>query len=124
MPNLEMKNKTYDRAKPVVQIWLPAAGTLYFTLSQIWGFPAAEEVVGSIAAITLFLGAILGISSKQYHEHDYGHDGSHDGSLVINDSDPQKDVLTFELDIPVDELWSKNELHFRVRNESQENHGL
>lgn len=116
-PQIKLGNKTYDRAKPVVQIWLPALGTLYFTLSQIWGFPAAEQVVGSIAAITLFLGAVLGISSKQYHEKE-------DGAIVINDSDPAKDVLTFELDIPVAEIWDRQELHFKVRNESQENHGL
>lgn len=61
-----MNNKVYDILKWVVMIVLPAISTLYFALSSIWGFPYAEEVVGTIAAVTTFLGAILGISNVQY----------------------------------------------------------
>ena len=61
-----MSNKVYDILKWLVMIVLPAISTLYFALSGIWGFPYAEEVVGTIAAVTTFLGALLGISSAQY----------------------------------------------------------
>ena len=61
-----MSNKVYDILKWVVMIVLPAISTLYFALSSIWGWPYAEEVVGTIAAVTTFLGALLGISSAQY----------------------------------------------------------
>lgn len=61
-----MKNKTYDILKYIAQIVLPALGTLYFALAQIWGLPYGEEVVGTITAIDAFLGAILGISSAAY----------------------------------------------------------
>jgi TRAP-type uncharacterized transport system fused permease subunit len=61
-----MKNKTYDVLKWIAQILLPALGTLYFALAQIWGLPYGEEVVGTITAIDAFLGAILGISSAAY----------------------------------------------------------
>lgn len=61
-----MSNKVYDILKWVVMIVLPAISTLYFALSGIWGWPYAEEVVGTIAAVTTFLGALLGISSAQY----------------------------------------------------------
>lgn len=61
-----MSNKMYDILVWVVQIVLPAIGTLYFTLAGIWGFPYAEQVVGTIAAITTFLGAVLKISNIQY----------------------------------------------------------
>lgn len=63
-----MSNKTYDVLKFVAQILLPAIGTLYFALAQIWHFPYAEEVVGTITAIDAFLGALLGISTVQYHK--------------------------------------------------------
>ena len=63
-----MSNKVYNTLKWVVMIVLPAISTLYFALSGIWGFPYAEEVVGTIAAITTFLGAILGISNVQYNK--------------------------------------------------------
>lgn len=61
-----MSNKVYDVLKWLVMIVLPAISTLYFALSGIWGFPYAEEVVGTIAAVTTFLGALLGISNAQY----------------------------------------------------------
>lgn len=61
-----MKNKTYDILKYIAQIVLPALGTLYFALAQIWGLPYGEEIVGTITAIDAFLGAILGISSAAY----------------------------------------------------------
>lgn len=63
-----MSNKTYDVLKFVAQILLPAIGTLYFALAQIWHFPYAEEIVGTITAIDAFLGALLGISTAQYHK--------------------------------------------------------
>lgn len=65
---MKMTNKTYDVMKFVAQIALPAAGTLYFALANIWGLPMGEEVVGTITAVDAFLGAILGISTAQYNK--------------------------------------------------------
>lgn len=62
-----MSNKVYDVLKKVAQVWLPALGTLYFALSQIWGLPYGEAIVGTITAVDAFLGAILGISTKLYN---------------------------------------------------------
>ena len=61
-----MSNRVYDILKYVAQIVLPAIATLYFALSQIWGLPYGEQIVGTIAAIDCFLGALLGISTAQY----------------------------------------------------------
>ena len=63
-----MKNSTYDILKYVAQIVLPALGALYFALSQIWGLPYGEEIVGTITALDCFLGAILGISTMAYNK--------------------------------------------------------
>ena len=63
-----MNNKTYDTLKKIAQIVLPAAGTLYFALAGIWGFPYGEEIVGTITAIDAFLGVVLGYSSAQYNK--------------------------------------------------------
>jgi hypothetical protein len=63
-----MSNKVYDILKWIAQIVLPAASTLYFTLASIWGFPNAEYVIGSIAAVETFLGIILGVSTAQYNK--------------------------------------------------------
>lgn len=66
--NMKMSNKTYDMLKFVAQIMLPAAGTLYFSLASIWGFPYGEEIVGTITAVDTFLGVCLGLSSASYKE--------------------------------------------------------
>lgn len=61
-----MSDITYDFLKEIAQIWLPAIATLYFTLASIWGFPYAEQIVGTISAIDVFLGAVLKISTINY----------------------------------------------------------
>ena len=66
----KMSNEVYDVLKFVAQILLPACGTLYFALASIWGLPYGEQVVGTITAVDAFLGACLGISTKQYKEDD------------------------------------------------------
>ena len=68
-----MKNSTYDKWKWVAQILIPALATLYFALAKIWGFPHAAEIVGTLAAIDAFLGAILGISSVKYRDEQAKH---------------------------------------------------
>lgn len=61
-----MNKKVYDVLKWIAQIVLPALGALYGTLAGIWGLPYGEAIVATIAAIDVFLGALLMIDSKQY----------------------------------------------------------
>lgn len=63
-----MSNKMYDWLKWIAMILLPAIGTLYFALASIWGFPYAEQIVGTITAVDTFLGVVLGISSAKYNK--------------------------------------------------------
>ena len=65
---MKLSNSTYDLLKYIAQIVLPALGTLYFALSQIWGLPYGEQIVGTITAIDAFMGALLGISSANYYK--------------------------------------------------------
>jgi len=65
---MSISNKTYDILKFLCTILLPALGTLYFALAQIWGLPYGEEIVGTIAAITTFIGVCIGISSYNYYK--------------------------------------------------------
>lgn len=66
---MKLSNKAYDLLKWTAQYLLPAAGTLYFALAGIWGFPYGEEIVGTITAVDTFLGVILGISTAQYRKN-------------------------------------------------------
>lgn len=61
-----MTNKTYDILKWVTLVALPATTALWLTLANIWGFPYAEAIGATLAAITTFLGALLGVSSINY----------------------------------------------------------
>ena len=63
-----MNDKLYKILKYIAMIFLPALGTLYFALAGIWGFPYAEQVVGTITSVDTFLGVILGISTAQYNK--------------------------------------------------------
>lgn len=65
---MKLNDKVYDVLKWIAQILLPAIGTLYFALSKIWGLPYATEIVGTISAIDVFLGALLGISTASYRK--------------------------------------------------------
>lgn len=61
-----MSNKLFDILAIIGRLVLPALGTLYFALAKIWNLPLAEEIVGTIAAVTTFLNTALKIKSDQY----------------------------------------------------------
>ena len=61
-----LTNRIYDILKWIALYFLPAGGALYFAVSKIWGLPYGEEILGTLAAVIAFLGAILGISSNAY----------------------------------------------------------
>lgn len=61
-----LNNKVYDVLKHIVTIGLPALTTLWLTLASIWNFPLAEPIGATLGALTVFLGALLGISSARY----------------------------------------------------------
>lgn len=66
--SLAMPSTNYEWMKWIALLLLPALGTLYFTLGQLWNFPYGEQVVGTIAAISAFMGLMLGVSTRQYNK--------------------------------------------------------
>lgn len=65
---MKLNDKTYDVLKWIAMIALPALGTLFFSLSNIWGWLWGEEIVGTLTAVDTCLGVLLGISSAKYHK--------------------------------------------------------
>ena len=61
-------DKVYDVLKWIVIIVLPAISALYYGLAAIWGWPYAEQVVGTIALVETFLGTVLCISTIGYNK--------------------------------------------------------
>lgn len=66
---MQLNDKVYETLKWIALIALPALGTLYFALAGIWGLPYGEQIVGTIAAVDTFVGALLGISTAQYRKN-------------------------------------------------------
>lgn len=107
---MKLDDKLYDTLKWVAQIVLPATGTFYFALASIWGFPYAEQVVGTITAVDALLGALLGISTVAYKKN------GQDGILHIDTSAEDKDMYRFEMTTGFEEIAKKDELRIKVNN--------
>lgn len=73
---MNLSQKTYDFAKRLVQVIIPALGALYFGLAQIWELPNPEGVVATLALLCTFLGVVLGISSTVYYRSGEVFDGA------------------------------------------------
>lgn len=67
---MKLPDKLYDIFKWLVIIVLPACATLYAALASVWGWPFAEQVTTTITAVDTFLGAVLCISTVNYHKDD------------------------------------------------------
>lgn len=63
---MKMSNKVYDVLKWIALIAMPAIIGLYSTLSSVWGWHYGEQIVATMAAFEIFLGAILQISNVKY----------------------------------------------------------
>jgi hypothetical protein len=105
-----LTNAQYDLLKKIVTLGLPAAGALYAGLAQIWGWPNAENVVGSIALLTVFLGVVLGFSGRSFANSEY----KFDGEVVVDESNPLKPTYDFQTSQDLAELVQKKELIFKV----------
>lgn len=104
-------NKVYDFFKFVAQIFLPAAGTLYYALGEIWGLPAIEQVLGSVTAVDTFLGVMLGFSTVSYNKSGAKYDGE---IIVVDKPDEDRKVFSLELSGDPDQLDKKREVVFKV----------
>ena len=103
-------NRTYDRLKHLTQIGLPALGTLYFALSQIWGLPRGEEVVGTIVALDAFLGVLLGYSTQVYKKSE----DRYDGSIDIQEQEDGVKLFALNLNSDPNDLDKKKDITFKV----------
>jgi hypothetical protein len=65
-------NATYDKLKALAMYYLPALAVLYLTIAPLWDLPRQEEVSGTIMAVDVFLGVLLGLAGRQYQEQTEG----------------------------------------------------
>ena len=69
---MKISNKNYDRLKWFALNFIPAFEVLILTLGRIWGLPYYAEIGATVAAVGVFLAAVLGLSSKNYYAADEG----------------------------------------------------
>lgn len=106
-----MSNDTYDKTKFVALIVLPAVAALYFAISQIWGLPYGEEVVGTLVALDTFLGVILRISSASYKNET---EGPTIGFINVQ-RDEDKTLFSLEPAMDPMEIPDHDKVTFKVR---------
>lgn len=106
MSKFKMSEAIYEFVKKLVRLILPASSAAYFSLAAVWGLPAAEQVVGTIAVITTFLGVCLGISNSNYEG---------DG-VVITERDEDTGSVKYTLDVNMDpyDIQKKKQLVLKV----------
>lgn len=63
-----LSNKWYNFLKWFALIALPAVGTLYASLGNIWNFPYVTQITATILAFDTFIGALIGISTINYNK--------------------------------------------------------
>ena len=103
-------NRTYDIIRWIVQITCPAFLVLLTTVGAIWEWARVDAIVQTLAAVNLFLGVSLKISSNNYTPPE----PSTDGILLVNTTDPEKDTYTFEMETPLFDLQNGDVMNLRV----------
>lgn len=65
---MKMSNRLYDVLKYIVTIVSPALITAITALGALYGWDNVEVMSGTIAVVTTFVGALIGVSSHNYNK--------------------------------------------------------
>lgn len=106
---LIMSDKWYTVLKHVAAVGLPALSTLYFAVASIWNIPDTKEVVGTIAAINTFVGALVGVSNVKYNNSDV----KYAGDIQVLET-PEKKTFALSLNSDPEDLAQMNEATFKI----------
>ena len=68
LDKIKLPDKVYDILKVVALIIVPLT-VLISSLGDIWGLPYQTQIVKTLAAIDVFIGSLLEISSVNYHKN-------------------------------------------------------
>lgn len=62
-----ISNKLYDFLKWFSLIAIPATEVFWLTVGKVWNFPYLTEVGATIGALGVFIGTLIGVSTKAYN---------------------------------------------------------
>lgn len=64
---MKMSNKTYDILKFIALLILPVS-ELISALASVWGIPYGAEIVATLVAVDVFMGALVKIAADGYNK--------------------------------------------------------
>lgn len=67
-----LSDRVFKLVRRLVEYVLPASGAFYASLAALWSLPYPEQIVGTIAALTVFLAAVVGLSRAAYNNSEEG----------------------------------------------------
>jgi hypothetical protein len=105
-------NFSYDVLQNLTRVILPGLSALYAALGAIWGFPNVEQIVGTVAALNVFLGLVATVSHKNYVKANSGFDGQ-----VLTTTDDEGTSFRLVLETPLDEAVKNGQVVFKVAPE-------
>lgn len=104
-----LNDKQYFILNNLALVVLPAVGTLYFALAQIWGLPGGKEVLGSIVACDTFLGVLVKVGESSYDRSG----AQFDGAINVSDT-AEKTVYSIDLNDHPDTLKNMTQATFKI----------
>lgn len=102
----------YDKLKLTAILILPTISTLYFTLGAIWGFPAIDKVIGTLAAAATAIGGLVQASSKRYKNSDARFDGVM--KPIVDGGGVNGFSMDLKPSVGIEDLQDKSEVTFKV----------
>lgn len=67
---MKLPDELYKILKWIGLIAIPAGVTFISTIGALWGWGNTEAITGTIAALGVLIGALIGISSSNYYHID------------------------------------------------------
>ena len=65
---MRLPDGVYDFIKWFSLAFIPAFEVLILTVGKIWGVPYYDNIGATVAAVGVFLAAVIGVSSKTYYD--------------------------------------------------------
>lgn len=64
---MKLNNRTYDKLKWIALVFIPALESLILAVGKIWSLSHYVGIAATVAAVGVFLGTILGVSTWNYN---------------------------------------------------------
>lgn len=113
LPTFILNSKAYAFLKWMTMVVLPATGSGYFALSEIYNWTNGTQVLGTITVVSTFLGLVLGVSTKNFNASDEPYDGE---VKVKWDPVTDKTIYSLELNenVGIEDIAGMKQVVFKV----------